>query len=147
MQMLAAISMAYRAGVAAITICIPFAAVIGLVSGIAEKSPLIAVAMFVAVSMGSMYAGLILVIAYGAPAYAVLLHFNLASYPACLALGLLPGLLLAAFGAVLPFGIWMLLLGPTVALCTHWFTLREIKVGAGAQPPARTDLPNSSGAC
>lgn len=65
--------------------------------------------------------GLVAVVFYGAPAYALLRHRLRASWPAVAVVGAAPGV------AVLPFdsiGVWLIVGGVAVACLTHFLSAR-----------------------
>jgi hypothetical protein len=120
--MKASFAHAYRHGVPALVVCLPVAALIGLAAGIAEWNVVIGVGLAVAFGMYATVGGLVLVLVYGAPAYALLVRFGVATYLSSIAVGILPGVVLAVIGELLPFGIWLLCLGPLVGAATHWLS-------------------------
>lgn len=110
---------AYRSSAAALRVCLPMAAAYGIFGLVAELSLEVGLLMFVAVLIASIAVGSVLVALYGAPAYAVLLRWGIANYCTAAGFGVLPGVVWSLSIGWLPFGFWLLMFGPIVAIATH----------------------------
>lgn len=126
MKFLAKLWRAEVAGLAALLICAVLMGVYGFIESYlwSLKGTKLMIAPLDAARLVFGYAtiiGLVAVVFYGAPAYALLRHRCLASWPAVAIVGAVPGV------AVLPFdsvGVWLLGGGVTVACITHFLSAR-----------------------
>ena len=74
-------------------------------------------------AMFALMIGVLPVLLYGAPAYALTMYFSRASYFTATVLGFVPGLVLLAFGS--SYGGMFLMFGAPVAWCTHYLAKRS----------------------
>lgn len=127
MKFLAKLWRAEIAGLAALLICAVLMGVLGFVESYlwSLEGKMLLIAPLDAARLVFSYAGIIGVVAvvfYGAPAYALLRHRLRASWPAVVVIGAAPGV------AVLPFdsyiGVWLIVGGVVVACLTHFFSAR-----------------------
>ena len=126
MKFLAELWKAEVAGLAALLICAVLMGVYGFVESylLALEGKKLLIAPLDAARLVFSYAGiigLVAVVFYGAPAYALLRHRFRASWPAVAVVGAAPGI------AVLPFdtlGAWLTVGGVAVAGLTHFLSAR-----------------------
>lgn len=126
MKFIAKLWRAEAAGLAALLICAFFMGVYGFLESYlwSIKGLELMIAPYDAALLVFSYAGivgLLAVIFYGAPAYALLRHRRRATWLAVIIVGAAPGIAVIPFDSI---GIWFIVGGVSVACITHFLSTR-----------------------